>query len=285
TLSLADRWILSKLQTVEREVIEYFDQYRFDLAAKTLYEFTWGQYCDWYLELSKPVLFSDDSSDAEKRGTRRTLVNVFETLLCLLHPIMPFITEEIWQTIKPLTGKSSDTIMLEAYPVANESLIDSKADEQLEWVKNFIIGIRKIRSEMDIKPSKALPILLQNWTAEDKTTFDQNAIFINALAKIESAQWLEAGGEAPESATALVGEMKVLIPLAGIIDKDAETARLTKEIEKIQKGLQGLEGRLNNPNFTDRAPEKVVNQVRQQAGEQKAALMQLEEQLIKIQAM
>jgi valyl-tRNA synthetase len=285
TLSLADRWILSKLQTVEMEVIQYFDQYRFDLAAKTLYEFTWGQYCDWYLELSKPVLFSDNSSDAEKRGTRRTLVDVFETLLCLLHPIMPFITEEIWQTIKPLTGKSSDTIMLEAYPVADENLIDNNADQQLEWVKNFIIGIRKIRSEMDIKPSKNLPILLQNWTEEDKATFEKNAIFINALAKIESAQWLKDSAEAPESATALVGEMKVLIPLGGIIDKDAETARLSKEVEKIQKGLQGLEGRLNNPNFTDKAPQKIVNQVRQQADEQKAALAQLEEQLIKIKAM
>ena len=284
-LSLADRWILSKLQTVEIDVTEHFDKYRFDLAAKALYEFAWGQYCDWYLELSKPVLFSDDSSDAEKRGTRHTLVSVFETLLCLLHPIMPFITEEIWQTIKPLTGKSSDTIMLEAYPIADNSLIDTKADQQLEWVKHFIIGIRKIRSEMDIKPSKELPILLQNWTAEDKQTFDENAIFINALAKIENAQWLEKDAKSPESATALVGKMKVLIPLAGIIDKEAETARLSKEIEKIQKGLQGLEGRLNNPNFTDRAPEKVVNQVRQQANEQKAALVQLEEQLVKIQTM
>ena len=284
-LSLADRWILSQLQTTTREVTEHFEKYRFDLAAKALYEFTWGQYCDWYLELSKPVLFSENNSDAEKRGTRHTLVRVFETLLCLLHPIMPFISEEIWQTIKPLTGKTSDTIMLEAYPIADDSLIDNEADQQLEWVKNFIIGIRKIRSEMDIKPSKALPILLQNWTVEDKKIFDENAIFINSLAKIETANWLEGTEEAPESATALVGEMKVLIPLAGIIDKDAETARLSKEIEKIQKGLQGLQGRLNNPNFTDKAPEKVVNQVRQQADEQKSALTQLEEQLAKIQSM
>ncbi|HIO92178.1 MAG TPA: valine--tRNA ligase [Leucothrix mucor] len=284
-LSLADRWIISQLQAVETEVIGHFEKYRFDLAAKALYEFTWGQYCDWYLELSKPILFSDDCSDAEKRGTRHTLVSVFETLLRLLHPIMPFITEEIWQTIKPLTGKTNDTIMLEAYPIADDSLIDEAVNQQLEWVKNFIIGIRKIRSEMDIKPSKALPILLQNWTDTDKMTFDENAIFINSLAKIESAEWLNDGDEAPESATALVGEMKVLIPLAGIIDKDAETARLSKEIEKIQKGLQSLEGRLSNPNFADKAPANVVDQVRKQAEEQKTALAQLEEQLIKIQAM
>jgi valyl-tRNA synthetase len=284
-LSLADRWILSQLQTTTREVTEHFEKYRFDLAAKALYEFTWGQYCDWYLELSKPVLFSDNGTVAEKRGTCHTLVHVFETLLRLLHPIMPFITEEIWQTIKPLTGKNSNTIMLEAYPVADNNFIDNTANQQLEWVKNFIIGIRKIRSEMDIKPGKALPVLLQNWTNSDKQIFDTNALFIKALAKIESAIWLQEDTEAPESATALVGEMKVLIPLAGIIDKDTETARLSKEIEKIQKGLQGLQGRLNNPNFTDKAPENIVNQVRQQAKEQQVAVAQLKEQLAKIQAM
>ncbi|MCK5896645.1 MAG: valine--tRNA ligase [Cocleimonas sp.] len=285
TLSLADHWILSQLQMTTLEVTEHFDQYRFDLAAKALYEFTWGQYCDWYLELSKPVLFSDEASDAEKRGTRHTLVSVFETLLRLLHPIMPFITEEIWQTIKPLTSKTDETIMLAAYPIADQQLINDSVSQQLEWVKHVIIGIRKIRAEMDIKPSKSLPILLQNWNDTDQQTFTQNAVFINTLAKIETVTWLGQTAEAPESATALVGEMKVLIPLAGLIDKEAETVRLSKAIEKIQKGLHGLEARLNNPNFADKAPEKVVHQVRQQAEQQQAALTQLEEQLAKIQAM
>ena len=284
-LSLADRWIRSQLQKVEANVTEHFETYRFDLAAKTLYEFTWGEYCDWYLELSKPILFSDESSEAAKRGTRRTLVRVLETLLRLMHPIMPFITEEIWQIIKPLTGKTDDTIMLQPYPVADKSLIDEQANQDLEWVKNFIVGIRKIRSEMDIPPSKPLPILLQNWTETDKSRFEDNAIFINSLAKIESAQWLVKGEEAPDSATALCGEMQILIPLAGLIDKDAETARLNKEIEKIQKGLAGVEGRLSNPNFTDKAPADVVEQVRKQAEEQKVALAQLEQQLVKILAM
>ncbi|MCF6189566.1 MAG: valine--tRNA ligase [Cocleimonas sp.] len=284
-LSLADRWIRSQLQKIEAEVTEQFETYRFDLAAKALYEFVWGEYCDWYLELSKPILFSDISSDEAKRGTRRTLVRVLETLLRLLHPIMPFITEEIWQTIKPLTGKTGDTIMLQPYPVADDSLIDEQANQDLEWVKNFIVGIRKIRSEMDIPPSKPLPILLQNWTETDKTRFENSAIFINSLAKIESAQWLADGEDAPDSATALCGEMQILIPLAGLIDKDAETARLNKEIEKIQKGLAGVEGRLSNPNFTDKAPADVVEQVRKQAEEQKIALAQLEQQLTKIESM
>ena len=283
--SLADRWINSLLQKVTAEVTEHFEKYRFDLAAKALYEFTWSEYCGWYLELSKPVLFSDEISDAEKRGTRRTLVRVFETLLRLLHPIMPYITEEIWQTIKPLAAKSGETIMLQAYPLADESLIDEAASSELEWVKTFIVGIRKIRAEMDIPPSKALPILLKNWTETDKTHFENNALFINSLAKIESAKWLQKDADAPESATALCGEMNILIPLAGLIDKEAETARLTKEIEKIQKGLAGLEGRLSNPSFTDKAPEKVVNQVRKQAEDQKAALQQLEQQLNKIKSM
>ncbi|GAA0408398.1 valine--tRNA ligase [Cocleimonas flava] len=284
-LSLADRWILSQLQKTTAEVSEHFEKYRFDLASKALYEFTWGEYCDWYLELSKPVLFNDDGSEASKRGTRRTLVRVFDTLLKLLHPIMPFITEEIWQTIKPLVGNSNDTIMLEPYPVVDESQIDQTASDDLEWVKTFIIGIRKIRSEMDIPPSKPLPILLQNWTETDKTRFETNSIFINSLAKIESAQWLTDGDDAPESATALCGDMQILIPLAGLIDKDAEIARLTKEIEKVQKNLAGVEGRLKNPSFTDKAPEAVVNQVRQQAEEQSAALTQLQQQLEKIKAM
>lgn len=284
-LSLADRWILSELQKVAADVASHFDSYRFDLAAKALYEFTWGEYCDWYLELSKPVLFNDEGSEASKRGTRRTLLRVFDTLLKLLHPIIPYITEEIWQTIKPLVGNSNDTIMLEPFPIANESLIDDAVSAALEWVKTFIIGIRKIRSEMDIPPNKPLPILLQNWTKQDQARFQDNAIFINALAKVDTAQWLNQADEAPESATSLVGEMKVLIPLAGLIDKDAETARLNKEIEKIQKGLAGIEGRLNNSSFTDKAPADVVTQVRKQAGEQKAALTQLEQQLIKIEAM
>jgi valyl-tRNA synthetase len=284
-LSLADRWIESALQTVTSEVKEHFEKYRFDLAAKALYEFTWGEYCDWYLELSKPILFSDEASDAEKRGTRRTLVRTLESLLRLLHPIMPYITEEIWQTLKPLTGQTGDTIMLQPYPKANTDLIDEQAQEDLDWVKNFIVGIRKIRSEMDIPPSKPLPILVQNWSDTDKQRFEDNALFINAMAKIESAQWLRANEEAPDSATALCGEMQILIPLAGLIDKDAETARLNKEIEKMQKGLSGLEGRLNNPSFTDKAPANVVEQVKKQADEQKSALAQLEQQLIKIKAM
>lgn len=281
-LSVADRWVISALQAVEKEVADHIEHYRFDLAAKALYEFTWNEYCDWYLELTKPILNADSSSEAAKRGTRRTLVRVLETLLRLLHPLMPYITEEIWQSIKELAGKQGDTIMLQAYPVADDSKVDEQAMQQLEWVKTFIVGIRKIRSEMDIKPSQKLQLLLQNWSDADQANFAATEAFITTLAKTESIDWLAADAETPESATALVGDMKILIPLAGLIDKDAETARLNKEIEKLQKSLGSLEGRLNNPKFVEKAPEHLVNQVKQQAEEQQAAVAQLREQLERI---
>ncbi|PWQ94921.1 valine--tRNA ligase [Leucothrix pacifica] len=284
-LSQADRWIVSRLQSTATEVAEHFEKYRFDLAAKALYEFTWHEYCDWYLELSKPVLFADDVSDAAKHGTRHTLVSVFESILRLLHPIMPYITEEIWQSIKSLLEINHDTIMLQSYPEADATLIDEAAQQGMEWAQQFIIGIRKIRSEMDIKPGKTLPVLLNNWSDTDQQQFEQYSREILSLAKIKSVEWLNSDSDAPDSATALVGEMQILIPLAGLIDKDAETARLTREIEKINKQLQGVMGRLNNPAFTDKAPANVVAQVQKQADEQQVALEQLQQQLAKIESM
>ncbi|HHC74370.1 MAG TPA: valine--tRNA ligase, partial [Thiothrix sp.] len=285
SLSFADRWIISQLQIVERDVVEHIEHYRFDLAAKALYEFTWNEYCDWYLELTKPILNDDTRSAEEKRGTRRTLVRVLESLLRLLHPLMPFITEEIWQSVKALSGQSGDTLMLQAYPQADDSKVDAVATQAMTWVKSFVIGIRKIRSEMDIKPSKKLAILLQNWTAQDQQYLTQTEAFIHTLAKVENITWLNNDDETPESATALVGDMKILIPLAGLIDKTAESARLHKEIEKLNKSLQSLNGRLKNPKFVEKAPEHLVNQVKQQATDQQAALAQLEAQLVKIKAM
>jgi len=281
-LSQADRWIISRLQHTAAEVAEHFEKYRFDLAAKALYEFSWNEYCDWYLELSKPILFADDVSDDAKQGTRHTLVSVFESLMRMLHPIMPYITEEIWQSIKPLLGNTGDTIMLQTYPQADKSLIDATAETELGWTKLFIESIRRIRSEMDIKPGKALPVLVNNWTEENQRIFNSCEREITSLAKLESVTWLCKDDAPPESATGLVGEMQILIPLAGLIDKDAETARLNREIEKINKQLQGVMNRLNNPSFADKAPANVVAQVQKQADEQQSALEQLQQQLAKI---
>lgn len=284
-LSLADRWIISRLQHIEARIAQHQKNSRLDLIAQELYTFVWDDYCDWYLELSKPVLFNDATPENEQRGTRRTLVRVLETILRLNHPIIPFITEECWQHVAPLAGKTGDSIMLQPYPEADESKLDTQAETDLEWVKTFVSGVRRIRSEMDIPPGKPLNLLLQNASAEDKQRYENNQAFILSLAKIESVDWLEKNEEAPESAIALVGEMKILIPLAGLIDKDAELARLTKEIGKLQVNVDKTTAKLVNKNFVDKAPANVVDKERERLAEMSKAIEQLQEQQEKISAL
>ena len=287
-LTAADRWILSRLQETTQAANKSIVGYRLDHMAQTIYDFTWNEYCDWYLELSKTVLFDDNASDAIKRGTRHTLVHVLETILRLAHPTMPYITEEIWQRIAPLAGievTETSSIMLQPYPEYNEENFDQSAIDEVEWIKNFIIGIRQIRSGMDIKPSKLLPVLLQNGSDSDKALFETHENYLKKLAKLESITWLNNGDDAPESATALMGEMKLLIPMAGLIDKDAELKRLDKETEKLIKPIKALEGKLSNPGFTDKAPEAVVQKEKDKLVEMKSALANLEEQKTKIENM
>jgi len=279
-LSVADRWIISKMQQTEQQVNSSLSKYRFDHAAQAIYDFIWNEYCDWYLELSKPVLQNQESNDAELRGTRQTLVVVLETMLRLAHPIMPFITEEIWQRVAPLIGKQDGSIMLQDYPGEDLSMIDESAVTEMEWVKQFILGVRKIRSGMDISPGKALPILIQDAGLRDQAFIKNNEIVLKRVAKIDSIGYVQ--GDAPESATALVGDMKLLIPLAGLIDKDAELARLNKEIEKITKTLNAVENKLNNKQFVDRAPDSVVSKENARAAEYKTALDNLTSQREKI---
>jgi valyl-tRNA synthetase len=289
-LSVADRWIISKLQQAEKAVAEGIESYRFDLASQALYDFIWNEYCSWYLELSKPVLNSDDFSESQKKGTRRTMVRVLETTLRLAHPLMPFITEEIWQRVKDLAGagaaagseEKADTIMLAAMPVCDDSLIDEQAITDVEWLKGVIEGVRNIRGEMNISPAKNIPLYFANGSDNDQRCLSENTQFLQKLASLESITWLNAGDEAPMSATGLVGEMEILVPMAGLIDKDAETARLNKEIDKIKKDAQRVEGKLNNPKFVDKAPEAVVQKERDKLAEMQSALGKLEEQLTKI---
>jgi valyl-tRNA synthetase len=284
-LSLADRWIISRLQHIEDNVASHIKKYRFDLASQDLYSFVWEDYCDWYLELSKPVLFNENTSESAQRGTRRTLVRVLETILRLNHPIMPFITEELWQMVAPLAGKQGDTIMTQPFPVSDASKIDKTAESELEWVKSFVTGVRKIRSEMDIPPGKLLPVLIQNASTQDQACFDSNRTFIETLAKLESIEWLAKSDTAPESATALVGEMQILIPLAGLIDKEAELARLEKEIGKLEINIEKGNAKLQNPGFVDKAPAAVVEKERQRVDELSRSLQQLQEQAAKISAL
>jgi len=277
-LSLADRWIISRLQQAEKTVAEAIGSYRFDLASQAIYEFIWNEYCDWYLELSKPVLWDDNADPALQKGTRRTLIRVLEATLRMAHPLMPFITEEIWQQVKALAGAEGDTIMLQPYPQADDSRIDETAIADIEWLKKVIIGIRNIRGEMNIAPGKPLPIYFSNGNAEDQRRLEGNRQFLAKLANLDTIHWLNAGEEAPMSATALVGNMEIRVPMAGLIDKNAELARLNKEVEKLQKELQRVQGKLGNESFIGKAPAEVVAKEREKMAEMEAALGKLQQQ-------
>ncbi len=284
-LSVADRWILSRLQQTTKTVIDAFGNYRLDMAAQAIYEFTWNEYCDWYLELSKPVLNDDSASDEAKRGTRQTLVQVLESLLRLAHPIMPFITEEIWQKAAPLAGVQGDTLMTQPYPSFDEGKVDADAEADMAWVMNVILCVRKIRSGYNIAPGKPLPVLLEKASAQDRARLAANARYLISLGRIESISVLEKGEEAPDAATGLVGDMKVLIPMAGLINKEEELARLDKEILKKEDEWKKLEAKLDNANFVDKAPAAVVEKERTRLHELTHAIKGLREQYKKIERM
>jgi valyl-tRNA synthetase len=279
TLSLPDRWIISRLQQTIEDAHAALKLFRFDLYAQALYDFTWNEFCDWYLELSKPILTSPESTPEMLRGTRHTLVNVLEALLRLLHPIMPFITEEIWQRVAPLAGIEGHSIMLERYPETNSKLIDDTAVKELEWLKNVIIAIRSIRSEMNIAPGKPLPILFRHGTGFDKDNDDKHRHSLVTLAKLDSVKWLDTHEQPPPSASAFVGELEIFIPMAGFINKEEESARLQKEIAKLQKDLTFIENKLKNPQFVDKAPADVVAKERAKQAEMAMTLGKLEKQL------
>ena len=284
-LSLADRWIISRLQRAEGEVRRHMDQYRFDMAAQALYEFIWNEYCDWYLELSKPVLWDNNASEEAKRGTRGTLVRVLEATLRLAHPIIPFITESIWQQVKELAGKHGDTVMLAQYPAPQEALIDSEAEADVEWLQGVITAVRNIRGEQNIPPSKELELILKNGGDEDFRRADDNQAFLMKLAKLEKVTWLNEGDEEPMSVTQLVGDMEILIPLAGFIDKDAEVARLNKTIEKLEKEQERVNNKLNSPGFADKAPAAVIEKEKEKAAGFARDIVKLKEQIEKVKAL
>ncbi|MFC0668167.1 valine--tRNA ligase [Azotobacter chroococcum] len=281
-LSPVDRWIVSQLQRTELEVTRQLDAFRFDLAAQALYEFVWDQYCAWYLELVKPVLWDENASIERQRGTRRTLVRVLETALRLAHPFMPFITEEIWQRLAPLAGKSGPTLMLQPWPVADEARIDEAAENDIEWVKALMLGVRQIRGEMNISMARRIDVMLNNASDSDRRRLAENQPLLMKLAKLESIRVLEAGEEAPLAATALVGEMQVLVPMAGLIDKDVELARLDKEIQRLDGEVKRVGGKLGNASFVDKAPAEVIAKERARLTEAEQALARLGEQRARI---
>ena len=282
-LSLADRWILAEFNRTVKAYREALDTYRFDIAAGILYEFTWNQFCDWYLELTKPVVIN--GSEAEQRGTRNTLITVLEALLRLAHPIIPFITETIWQRVKPLTGETADTIMLQPFPAFDAALEDQQALNDLEWIKQAIIAVRNIRAEMNIAPSKQLEVLLRNANGDAQRRVQENQSFIERLARLSSITLLPAGEKGPVSVTKLVDGAELLIPMAGFIDKDAEIARLSKEMGKLDGEIASIEGKLSNEGFVARAPEAVVAKERERLAACKEGKLKLQEQQATIAAL
>ncbi|MDE1473074.1 valine--tRNA ligase [Xenorhabdus bovienii] len=261
SLSLADRWILAEFNQTVKTYREALDTYRFDIAANILYEFTWNQFCDWYLELSKPAI--NKGSEAEVRAARHTLIEVLEGLLRLAHPIIPFITETIWQRVKVVKGINADTIMLQPFPEFDQAKVDELALNDLEWIKEAIIAVRNIRAEMNIAPSKPLEVLLRDANADAQRRVAENLNFIQSMGRLASITVLAAGEEAPVSVTKLINGTEILIPMAGLIDKDVELARLDKEIEKLDKEISAVEAKLSNDGFVSRAPEAVVAKERE----------------------
>ena len=277
-LSSQDRWILSRLQHVKIEVQKHLSDYRLDLMSQTLYEFVWHDYCDWYLELSKPLL--EDNQTRE--GCESTLIKVLTETLVLLHPIIPFITEEIFEQSQKILSKSHDKLISQPFPEPENHLIDDDSEKEIDWLKSFILGIRKIRGEMNIPPGKPLPCYIKNYSGQDKVYIERSKSILSTIAKLDSINLLSKSDEEDESAIALVGEMKILIPLAGLIDKGAEQDRLNKEIEKLIKLKSQFSAKLSNEKFVKGAPEAVVNNEKEKLASTESALKDLKQQLDKI---
>jgi valyl-tRNA synthetase len=280
--SRADLWIQSRFQAALLKVDEHMAQYRFDLVSQVVYDFFWNEYCDWYLELSKPVLWDEHASAEQKNATRYTLLSVLEQSLRLAHPLMPFITEEIWQKAAPLLGIQGETIMLQPWPVCSDERWDPEIEQEIDWLKNVIESIRNIRGELNISPAKAIPALLHKCKATDHRYLETNRQTLQKLAKLESISWLEPGAAIPPAAMQLAGELEILVPLAGLIDVKAETARLGKEIDKLQAEIAKLGEQLGNERFVANAPEAVVARGRERLAAAQASLQQLQEQLGKL---
>jgi valyl-tRNA synthetase len=275
TLAEADRWIIARANGMLAELHEHIRAYRMDLASQALYEFTWNESCDWYLELSKPSLQQGD--EAAQNATRHTLLHVLEISLRALHPFMPFITEEIWQRVKGPLGIEGDTIMTQPFPEAGEGDVDAARD--IDWLKAVLQGIRRIRSELNLAPSLELPVELQSGGAGDRDRLQRFEPMLASLGRVSTFRWIDESADTSSSAVALVGDLKVLIPLAGLVDVQAEKARIEKLMAREAADLNRSRGKVNNRKFVDNAPAAVVEQEKQRLAMHEANLEQFRQQL------
>ncbi len=275
----AERWILARLAAVSAEAQAHYANYRFDLLAQCLYEFAWNEFCDWFLELTKPALNGDNADDAA--STRHTLLYVLEALLRLLHPLIPFVTEQLWRQVAPRLGLVEDTLSLRPYPTADEFAGDfARAEADVEWLKGMVNALRRVRSELNVPPAKQVTLLLQGGTADDRTRVARFTASLSFLLKLARIDWLDDAADTPPSAAAIVGELKLLVPLEGLVDLGAERARLDKEIARVESEKEKSQTKLAK--FTDKVPAAVVEQERVRLVEWTAQLAGLVEQRAKL---
>ena len=275
----AEKWILARLATVSAEAQQHFADYRFDLLAQCLYEFVWNEFCDWFLELTKPALNGSDAADAE--STRHTLLYVLEAVLRLLHPLIPFVTEQLWQQVAPRLGINAESLSLRAYPTAEEFAGHyAQAESDVEWFKTMVSALRRVRSELNVPPSRQVRLLLQAGQDADRARVERFASQLRFLLKLESIDWLAGDAQTPPAAAAIVGELKLLVPLEGLVDLDAERARLDKEIARVSSEKEKSETKLSK--FTDKVPAAVVEQERVRLADWNSQLAGLQEQRAKL---
>ena len=282
---IADHWIRSRLHVVLTQTAHWFDEYRFDRIAAAMHEFLWHDFCDWYLEITKIIQAEEQTEKAVRRANLRCLIDVLETGLRMLHPIIPFLTEEIWQQIRPLTGLLCDGVQDRPYPRSGDFARDEKAERRIERLQRFVTATRQLRSEMNVAPARTVPILLQNWDEHDRALFDEYGSWITTLARIESIDWLAPETTAPPAAIALAEKTRILMPVEGLVNVRAETTRLRKEIMKIEKTLQSARTRLSDGDFLDKAPADVVGRQRLQAENLQERLDKYYKQLAAFDAM
>ena len=275
--SVVDRWIRSRLVTVAEQVRDGFESYRFDYVASSLYDFTWNEFCDWYVELTKPILAAPGVPEAARSATRRTLVEVFETLLRFLHPIMPFVTEDLWLRVAPAAGIEGETVMLQPWPEPGDA--DPEAETEVEWIKGFVLAVRNARGEMDIAPGRRIGVRLQGGDARDAQRVAEHRTLLESLARLEGFTWLEPDAPTPPGAAAFAGALKILLPFEGTVDLAAERARLEREIAKRVRDLGQVEAKLANEAFVARAPAPVVEKQRERAAELGKAVGRLQDQV------
>jgi valyl-tRNA synthetase len=278
-LSMADRWVRSRLARLIAQVHAQFAEYRFDLVSQALYDFAWHEFCDWYLELTKPILYDGDASPQLKSGARATLAVVLDALLKLLHPLAPFVTEELWLELGRHTGEARDTLMRERLPELREFVADPRAEAEIDWIRQFVVSVRQIRGEMNISPSKTLPVVLAGCSADDRRRATEHRVYLCRLAGLGE---LTVSGEecGPRgAATAMLGEMRIFVPLGGLIDLEAERQRLDKQRTRLKVDYKKCQAKLANASFVANAPADIAAKEQARGEELAQRIAQLERQL------